>query len=213
MSSPFADLPSVTAYFEAVQDERADALMRAIGRLVCGANLLETVLLMMVLQLRGDRDGQLPSQEEFAYLEEASAGRRLGLLRELDIPADLEARIDDVIERRNRIVHHIFETPEIVVPALTGEGIEAAVKHVEQVALDCGTIGVELYAVAGPALEAKLGKGPVELIEILGSIDVDSIEDSRFREQLEVVRAMRGVDLTLPWQADGDAGTSPPSSS
>ena len=148
---PFDDLPSVTAYFEAGQDERIDPMLRAIGRLVWGANLLETVLLMMVLQLRGDRDGQLPSREELAYLEEVSAGMRLGLLRELNIPTDLEARIDDVIKRRNRIVHHMFEAPEIVMPIISGEGLGAAVERIEQVALDCGSIGVELYAVAGPA--------------------------------------------------------------
>lgn len=75
------------------------------------------------------------------------------MLRKLDIPADLEARIDEVIRRRNRIVHHMFETPEIVMPVVSGEGLDAAVKQIEQVALDCGSIGVELYAVAGAALE------------------------------------------------------------
>jgi len=205
---PFEDLPNVTAYFEAGEDKQAEPLLRAIGRLVWGANMLETVLLMMVLQLRSDRNGQFPSQEELARMEEASAGRRLGLLRELDIPADLEARIDEVIKRRNRIVHHTFETPEIVVPLITGQGLDEAVEHIEQVALDCGSIGVELFAVAGPALEAKTGKTPAELAEMLASIDPETVDDPRLLEHLEVARAMRGLDLTLPWQ-DDEADTQP----
>ncbi len=204
----FDDLPSVTAYFEAGQDERTDPLLRAIGRLVWGANLLEVVLLLLVVQLRDDRESQFPAEEEFAYLEEASAGKRLGLLRKLDIPPDLEARIDDAIGRRNRIIHHMFECPEIVGAIISGEGIDAAVEQVEQVALDCGKIGVELYAVAGPRLEAKVGKTPAELVEMLGSVKLEAVEDPRLREQLEAVRAMRGLDLTLPWQATGgDAGS------
>jgi hypothetical protein len=210
MSMPFDDLPSVGAYFEAGHDERIDPLLRAIGRLVWGANLLETVLLMMVLQLRSDRDDKLPSKEEFARLEETSAGKRLGLLRELNIPADLEARIDEVIKRRNRVVHHMFETPEIVLPVISGEGLDAAVEQIEQVALDCGSIGVALFTVAGPAMEAKVGMTPAELAEMLAAADLEKVDDPRFREQLEVVRAMRGLDLTLPWQ-DAEADT-PPSS-
>jgi hypothetical protein len=154
----FDDLPPVTAYFEAGQDEHTDPLLRAIGRLVWSANLLEVVLLVLVVQLRDDREGQFPTEEEFAYLEEASAGKRLGLLRKLNIPYYLEARIDDAIDRRNRIIHHMFEYPEIVGAVISGEGIDAAVEQVEQVALDCGKIGVELYAVARPRLEAKVGK-------------------------------------------------------
>jgi hypothetical protein len=126
----FDDLPSVTAYFEAGQDERTDPLLRAIGRLVWGANLLEVVLLLLVVQLRDDREGQFPAEEEFAYLEEAPAGKRLGLLRKLDIPPDLEARIDDAIGRRNRIIHHMFECPEIVGAVISGGGIDAAVEQV-----------------------------------------------------------------------------------
>jgi hypothetical protein len=207
---PFDDLPSVSAYFEAGHGERIDPLLRAIGRLVWGASLLETVLLMMVLQLRSDRDGELPSQEEFARLEEASAGKRLRLLRELEIPAELEARIDEVIKWRNRVVHHMFETPEIVLPVISGEGLDAAVERIEQVALDCGSIGVELFTVAGPGIEAKIGMTPAELAEMLASADLAKVDDPRFREQLEVARAMRGLDLTLSWQPED---TRPPLSS
>jgi len=39
MPLSFDDLPTVTAWFEAGQDERVDPLLRAVGRLVWGANL------------------------------------------------------------------------------------------------------------------------------------------------------------------------------
>jgi hypothetical protein len=44
---------------------------------------------------------------------------------------------------------------------------------------------------------------------MLGSVKLESVEDPRLREQLEAVQAMRGLDLTLPWQAtcDDEAGS------
>ncbi len=59
-------------------------------------------------------------------------------------------------------------------------------------------------------LEAKVGKTPAELVEVLATIDPEAVDDPRFREQLEVVREMRGLDLTPPWNAAGadEAGSS-----
>jgi hypothetical protein len=214
MPLSFDDLPTVTAYFEAGQDERIDPLLRAIGRLVWGANLLETVLLLLVLHLREERDGQYPAGDEFARLEEASAGRLLGLLRDLHIPADLEGRIDEVIDRRNEVVHRMFEMPEMVAAVAGGEGMDAAVQQIEQVALDCGRVGVELFTVAGATLEAKMGKTPAELAELLAQVPLEAVEDARSRRQLESIRALDGVDLTFPWQAsEGETDSSPPASS
>jgi hypothetical protein len=209
----FDDLPTVTAWFEAGQDEGVATLLRAIGRLVWGANLLETVLRLLVIQLREERDGQYPTGEEFARLEEASAGRLLSLLRGLHIPSDLEGRIDEVIKRRNEVVHRMFEMPEIIAAVVSGEGIDEAAQQIERVALDCGKIGVELFAVAGSALEAKVGKTPAELAELLAGINLEEVKDARSRRQLESIRALDGVDLTFPWQAgEGDADSDPSAS-
>lgn len=160
MPLSFDGLPTVTAWFEAWQDEGVDSLLRAIGRLVWGANLLETVLRLLVLHLLEERDGQYPAGEEFARLEEASAGRLLGLLRGLHIPAELEGRIDEVIDRRNEVVHHMFETPEIVAAVVSGEGMDAVVQQIEQVALDCGSIGVELFTIRDARSKPGWGRHP-----------------------------------------------------
>jgi hypothetical protein len=213
MPLSFDNLPTVTAWFEAGQDEGVDSLLRAIGRLVWGASLLETVLRLLVIQLREERDGQYPAGEEFARLEEASAGRLLGLLRGLHIPADLEGRIGEVIDRRNEVVHRMFEMPEMVAAVVSGEGMDAVVQQIEAVALDCGSIGVKLFTVAGGALEAKMGKTPAELAEMLAGIDLEAVEDGRSRRQLESIRALSGVNLTFPWQAESgkdEADSSPP---
>lgn len=215
MPLSFDDLPTVTAWFEAGQDEGVDALLRAVGRLVWGANLLETVLRLLVIHLREERDGEYPAGEEFARLEQASAGRLLGLLRGLHIPADLEGRIDEVIDRRNEVVHRMFEMPEMVAAMVGGEGMDAVVQQIEAVALDCGSIGVELFTVAGAALEVKMGKTPAELAELLAQVPLEAVEDARSRRQLESIRAMGGVDLTFPWQAESgkdEAGSPPPAS-
>jgi len=47
-------------------------------------------------------------------IETLTAGQLLRRLREQGLPEDLEQRIDDVISRRNRLVHRLFEDPPLV---------------------------------------------------------------------------------------------------
>jgi hypothetical protein len=104
----------------------------------------------------------------------------------------------------------MFEMPEMVAAVVSGEGMDAVVQQIEAVALDCGSIGVKLFTVAGGALEAKMGKTPAELAEMLAGIDLEAVEDGRSRRQL---RALSGVNLTFPWQAESgkdEADSSPP---
>ena len=55
----------------------------------------------------------------------------------------------------------MFEMPEAVAVMVGGEGMDAVVQQIEQVALDCGSIVVELFTVAGGALETKMGRLPL----------------------------------------------------
>jgi hypothetical protein len=92
-----------------------------------------------------------------------------------------------------------------------GENVDAVVTRVEQVALDCGQIAVELQAVTGPRLENMLGTTRDELVGLLASIDLESVADARSRQQLEAIRALGGTDLTLPWETETDSGLLPES--
>ena len=151
MPGPLERLPK-TAYMDE-PDERAEPLLRAMGRLVWGAASLEKILLQVIALLRAERDGQFPSSKELSRLERAPAGQLLEVLKTLDLPDDLAARIAATIDRRNAIIHRPIEDPEVVQAVVKGENIDVVVTRVEQIALDCGQIAVELQAVTGPRLE------------------------------------------------------------
>src|ERR1700685_4455546 len=152
MPSPLENLPEITGYMDE-PDARSEPLLRAMGQLVWAAAALEKVLLLVIALLRVERDGAFPSAKELARLERAPAGVLFGELQKLDLPADLDQRIADAIDRRNRVIHRPIEDPEIVRAIVGGESIDPVTERVQQVALDCGKIAVEPQAVAGPRLE------------------------------------------------------------
>ena len=201
MPSPLENLPEITGYMDE-PDARSEPLLRAMGQLVWAAAALEKVLLLVIALLRVERDGAFPSAKELARLERAPAGVLFGELQKLDLPADLDQRIADAIDRRNRVIHRPIEDPEIVRAIVGGESIDPVTERVQQVALDCGKIAVELQAVVGPRLEKMLGKTQTELMAIVAEADLESIGDARSRQQVEAIRALGGADLTLPWQAE-----------
>jgi hypothetical protein len=112
----------------------------------------------------------------------------------------------------NEIVHHLIEDPQVV-KAMAGDGMDAVVKRIEQLALDCAGLAAQLHIVAAAKLEARLGKSQAELVEIVKAVDPETIKDPRERRQLESIRALSGVDLTVPWQAGKDEADSPPPAS
>lgn len=201
MSSLFDNLPKVSGYIDE-PDERSDPLLRAMGQLVWGASALEKVLLLVIALLCAERDGEFPSPKKLAQLEHAPAGALFRELKTLDLPADLDRRIADAIDRRNRVIHRAVEDPEIVRAIVGGESIDPVVKRVQQTAIDCGQIAVELQAVASPRLEKMLGKTQNELLALLAAVNLETVGDVRSREQLEAIQALGDTDLTLPWQAE-----------
>jgi hypothetical protein len=187
-------------------DETAGPLLMAIGRAVFAAAGLEKTLQLEIarlLSVRHAAEDATPSPtlgQELSRLENLTAGQLLRELRDLNLPADLDKRISDAIERRNQLVHRTFEDPELAKAASSDEHMDAVVKRVEQLALDCAELAVELQLVAIPALEAILGKSRAQLIEIVRSIDPGTITDSRERKQLEAIQTfddLKGLPLAL----------------
>jgi hypothetical protein len=200
-----ADRPRVTAFFDdAEQDARLDPLFRAIGRVVLAAGGLETQLLLELAHIRHDRDGEFPGGPELTKLENMPAGYLLKELQKLGLPDDLSCRISGAIERRNELVHHLMEDADIVRAVAGLDEIDAAVDRVDQLALDCAALAGELHVVAGKGVEAAIRKSPSELLAMLQAIDPETM-DPRSLRQLEAVRSLDGLDLTLPWQSAEDA--------
>jgi hypothetical protein len=103
------------------------------------------------------------------------------------------------------MVHHLIEDPEVV-KAMGGDGMDVVVERIDQVALDCAALTVELQTVAVAKLEAILGKSQAELAEILKSFDPETTADPRERRQLEAIQALGDIELQGSPKADRDAG-------
>lgn len=193
---PNPSRPRVTGYFTE-PDEKAAPLLHAVGRAVWAIGALEKTLLLEYARLQAESAGLGPEVErELSRLERLSAGALRKELQKFDLPGDLDERIGSAIQRRNRLIHHHFEDPELVRAITTGEGIAAVVERVNRLALDCGELAVELSLVAAPRLEAVLGMSRSEMVKLLQSVDPSTVEDVHERQQLEAILATGELDLT-----------------
>lgn len=190
--------PRVTAGLDE-PDEGAARLFLAVGRAVLAVAGLEQNLRFEIARLLIERNSaasvaqSAELDKELARIGELTGGQLLRELRRLDLPADLDERLGDAIDRRNEIVHHLIEDPEVI-RAMAGDGMDAVVKRIERLALDCAELAVELCIFAAPKLEARLGKSQAELFEILKTRDPKTIEDPREKRQLEAIQAL-GAEL------------------
>lgn len=197
--------PQVTAYFDE-PDERTAPFFLAIGQVILAVGGLEYMLLLEIARLfveRSSAAGALNLQElskEVSRLERLTAGQRLGELRKLELSPDLDQRIGAVIDRRNEIVHHLVEDPQVI-KAMGGEGIDVVVKRFEQLALDAAALAAELHLVAAPKLEVGLGVSQAELMQGLKEIDPKTIDDPLARRQVEAAQALGEIELPS-WESE-----------
>lgn len=185
--------PRVTGSFVEANDPGIPVLI-AIGRAVAAAAGLEMNLRLEATRLllvtgAGDTDGDGGLREELARLEELTAGQLLKRMRDLDLPEDLDKRIASAIERRNALVHHTFDDPDVA-KAVGGSGdMTEVVNRINRLALDCGELAVELQLFALPRIEAVIGIPIANLATHVMSIDTREITDPRERRQLEAIQA------------------------
>lgn len=190
--------PRVAGYF--VDDPDGIPLLVAIGRAVVGAGSLEAALRLeaarlVVAQQAGSGaspDSTLP--RELSRLDKLTAGGLLGMLRKLGLPEKLDKRIADAVDRRNDLVHRTFEDPELA-RAIGGDGdLNAVVRRIERLALDCGELAIELQMFAIPKLLELTGGSPAELIDLIKAIDASTMPDPRDRRQLEAVQGIASLE-------------------
>jgi hypothetical protein len=192
--------PRATGWFEPV-DEAVAPLMIALGRLVWGAAVLEKTLHLELARVhyeRAEASGDPAGyglDDILVATEQLTGGQARSQLEVLGLPADLNARIRDAIERRNAILHRPLEDADLARAVGTGEGIEAVVERIERLALDCGELGVELERFAGDKLAAMLGLSREQMAQMVTTLDPATIPDERMRAQVEAVQAS-GIDLS-----------------
>lgn len=187
--------PRVTGWFEE-PDDGSKPLLTAIGQAVWAAAALEHSLLLELLRLFVERQGELPS-DAIARLERLPAGPLLKELRRMELPDDLDERIGDAIARRNNLFHHPMENAVLLRAIARGENVEAAVSAVEQLALDCGELAVELFTVASQRIEALTGMTSEEMMKALLALDPAGAGDERDQRRLEALQALGPIDLSL----------------
>jgi len=204
--------PSVAAYF-ADLDEAAVPFFTALGQVVVAAAALERNLqLELARLLLADlpRQGLVADEtlgEQLAELEGLTAGRLLGRLRERGLPEDLERRIDSAITRRNRLVHHLFEDPQLVEAMADPEASAEAIGKLQQLALDCAALSVELQLFALPKIEASMGASKEDLLDFVLSLDSAQIQKETEREQLEAIQTLSS---TVGWPGNSELPSDAP---
>lgn len=187
--------PSVAAYF-ADLDEDAIPLFTALGQVVVGAAALEVNLRLELAQLLvAARAGQGHAEddtlaEQIAELATLTAGQLLGRLRERGLPKSLERRIDGAISRRNWLVHHLFEDPQIVKATTGNEGSPDVIGKLQRLALDCAALSVELQMFALSKIEESMGTSREDLLGFVLSLDATQIQEQAERHQVEAIQEL-----------------------
>jgi hypothetical protein len=193
-------------------DPSATPLLLAVGHAIVAAAGLEKALQLELTRLLIERNTHNPDtalstiSQDLSRLDNLTAGQLLRELRTLDLPPDLVERISDAIDRRNRLVHHTYEDPQLAKAVADGDGMDVVAKRVERLALDCAELAVELQLVAVPRLEALLGTSRADMIEMVRSIDASTLVDPRERDQLLTIQALANLDGIAAVLDDLDQG-------
>jgi TDG/mug DNA glycosylase family protein len=200
--------PLIAAYF-ADPDEAATLFLTALGQAIVAAAALEGNLrleltrLLFAAQTGQEASGGKTLGEQVAELENLTAGRLLSRLRERGLPDELERRISDAISRRNRMVHRLFEDPQLV-KAMAGTGVaDEAVATLQQLALDCAALSAELHLFAMPKIETSIGASKEELLDFVLSLDPAQIQQELEREQVEALQELGNASDWAPGELWG----------
>jgi hypothetical protein len=151
--------------------------MLAIGRAVLVAAQLEKVLLVEIAHRLVGCEGFLRADRELAGLERRPAGNLLRRLETFGLAPDLAARIQDVIGRRNRLIHHFLADSDVLA-AMTGGDAKPVIGRVDQLAADCQALINEIGPGAFSGVERVFGSRLSELFRALRAIDLEAPENA-----------------------------------
>ena len=171
-------------------------VLLAMGHTVTAAATLEKTLgIMIAHRLVDQHEG---SKAELADLlmanQKRTAGRLLNLLKGYGISADLAERIDDVVKRRNLLVHPPLEDPQILAALTRGEGATEVAAEILVLAEDCDRLNRELQPAAMEGVESATGMTIPEMMALTESFDASKITDPERRAFVEKFQEMRRVN-------------------
>lgn len=177
-------------------DERMVPLAQAIGQVILGAAGLEKLLLVEIVQRLANSSGLTDElAQQVSRLERRPAGPLLKSLRGLGFSDTLAADVDEVVERRNELVHRFLERPDVFEALSNGEGIEGVVESVQELARDINRLMNKIGPNAFGGAEEALGASLSEMFTTLRSIEPNVVEDGRLRRQIEMARLIDPASL------------------
>jgi hypothetical protein len=181
-------------------DEAAAPLLMAIGRAVFCVAGLENALQMEVSRLllaQAVAAGQPLDERRLSALDTETVGRLLSRLRELGLPPEVDARIGAVVNRRNALVHHLYEDPQLLMAFAGRDKEDAALRQLERLAIDAAELTVELHLYAVPKLEEMLGMSLGQMVDAIRAADTSALRAPRDQRRLEALRAFGDLDDLL----------------
>lgn len=180
-------------------DDGARPLLHLIGKVVVAVGGLEKAMQLELARLiceefaRGGEAGSDALGPKLDALTRLPGGELLRRLRTFRLPADLADRIDDVIQHRNQLVHHLYEDPELAKAIIDGADLSGVLQRFERLAVDSGELAVELQLFAMPRLEALFGATRAQMVEMVKELDPATLDNARDREQLEALQALTNL--------------------
>jgi hypothetical protein len=85
------------------------------------------------------------------------------------------------------------EDPQVATAVMTGEGLKPIIADIDGIALECQQAINEFAVVAFPDLEKRLGKTLPELVEMVGSIDLEDITAPTIRQGVAFARVVKSA--------------------
>ncbi len=173
-------------------DKRHEAIASVIGATVIAAASLEKSLLGAVILREGGVASLTPKQ--ITIFESETGGQLLGRLRGKGMDAPLVDRADDLIKRRNKLIHGLFEDVDVARAMTHGDGFDELRDGIEQLGMECHALSQELQLDHKRAVEDGFGMSLSEIATAFMKVNPSVIEDPAQREELERVRSF--IELT-----------------
>ncbi len=181
-------------------EQRLEPLLLAIGRMVFAAGSLEKLLLADIAQRTAGQGGVTAELGQLVvHLERRPAGELVGRLRKLGISRELATCLEGVLQRRNRVVHHLLDDPPTVLAITTGTGLKQVVDDVDNVTVECQRIMEALWPDASAGMEAivqsTLGGPLADVAAPVRTLDPDTLEDDHLRAVVDYAQSVDPGDL------------------
>jgi hypothetical protein len=176
---------------EPTYEDRQAAIAATIGGAVIAAAGLERTLVGEIY--RKQRLADLPV-EDVEVFEMLSGGKLLGKLRKQGLDDAIAARIDDLIIRRNRLVHGFLDDVEVAQAIMNGDGFNEVRSGVERLGTECAALANEMQAEFAGEIEAVLALPLEEVARRLVAADLSQVSDPKQRAELEKAKAL--IEMT-----------------